>query len=33
MENGTRAKKDYKPYTIKYGLTNIYKEAYGPPTS
>jgi len=33
MENGTRAKKYYKPYTVKYGLINICKEAYGPPTS
>ena len=21
-----RAKEDYKPYTVKYGLINIYKE-------
>ena len=33
MENRIRAKEDYKPYTIKYGPINIYKEAYGPPTS
>jgi hypothetical protein len=33
MENGTRAKKDCKPYTVKYGLINIRKEAYRPPTS
>jgi len=33
MENRTRAKKDCKPYTVKYGLINIYKEAYGSPTS
>jgi len=32
MENGTRAK-DYKTYTVKYGLINIRKETYGPPTS
>ena len=33
MENRMRAKKDYKPYTAKYSLINIYKETYGPPTS
>ena len=33
MENRMRAKEDYKPYTIKYGLINIRKETYGPPTS
>ena len=32
MENRMWAKKDYKPYTVKYGLINIYKETYGPPT-
>jgi hypothetical protein len=33
MENRTQAKEDYKPYTVKYGLINICKETYGPPTS
>ena len=33
MENRTRAKEDYKPYTIKYNLINIRKETYRPPTS
>ena len=33
MENGMQAKKDYKPYIIKYGLISIYKEIYRPPTS
>ena len=33
MENRMRAKEDYKPYTAKYGLINIYKETYGPSTS
>ena len=32
MENGMRAKEDYKPYTVKYSLINIRKETYGPPT-
>jgi hypothetical protein len=33
MEDRTRAKEDYKLYTIKYGPINIRKETYGPPTS
>ena len=33
MENGIRAKEDYKPYTIKYSLKNICKETYRPSTS
>ena len=33
MENGTWAKEDYKPYTVKDGLIKVYKETYGPPTS
>ena len=33
MENRTRAKEDYKPYTAKYSLINIYKEAYRPSIS
>ena len=33
MENGTRAKEDCKPYTVKYGPLKICKETYGPLTS
>ena len=33
MENGTWAEEDYKPYTAKYSLINIYKETYRPFTS
>jgi len=33
MENKMWAKEDYKPYTVKYGLMNIYKETYRPPAS
>ena len=33
MENGIGAEEDYKPYTIKYGPTKVYKETYGPPPS
>jgi hypothetical protein len=33
MENRMWAKEDYKPYTVKYGLINICKETYRPPTS
>jgi hypothetical protein len=33
MENGTQVKENYKPYTAKYGLINIYKETYGPSIS
>ena len=33
MENKTRAKENYKFYTAKYGIINIYKETYGPPSS
>ena len=33
MENEMQVKEDYKPYTAKYGLINIRKETYGPPTS
>ena len=33
MENGTKAKEDYKLYTAKYGPLKVRKETYGPPTS
>jgi hypothetical protein len=33
MENEMWAMEDYKSYIVKYGLINVYKETYGPPTS
>jgi len=33
MEDGIGAKDGYNPSTAKYGLWNIRKETYKPPTS
>ena len=33
MENGIGAKEGYKPFTAKYGLQNVCKETYKPPTN
>ena len=33
MENRIGAKEGYKPSTVKYGLQNVHKETYKPPTS
>jgi len=33
MEDGIGAKEGYKPSSIKYGLRNVCKETYKPPTS
>jgi hypothetical protein len=33
MENEMWVTEDYKSYTVKYGLTNVYKETYRPPIS
>jgi hypothetical protein len=33
MENKMWAIEDYKSYTAKYGLINIYKKTYRPPIS
>ena len=33
MENGIGAKEGCKPFTIKYGLWNVRKKTYKPPTS
>ena len=33
MEDGIEAKEGYKPLIVKYGLQNIRKDTYKPPTS